>query len=96
MQEIFRVLLEMEPEDERKRDELMALGLAVTYANAIGLAVVKKGCQGDVTAARFIRDTLGEKPEDGLGELGRDVRAMELGRYTDEQLIELADRLSNL
>ena len=94
MQEIFRLLLSMEPEEERKGEELIRLGLEPTNANAIGLAVVKKAGQGDVTAARFIRDTLGEKPEEGWCGVVRDVRALELFRYTDGQLEELADRLT--
>lgn len=94
MQEIFRTLLRMEPEEPRKGEELTRLGLEPTYANAIGLAVVRKAGQGDVTAARFIRDTLGEKPEEGWCGVVRDVRALELARYTDAQLEELADRLA--
>ena len=94
MQEIFRILLSTEPEESRKGEELTSLGLEPTYANAIGLAVVRKASQGDVTAARFIRDTLGEKPEEGWGGVARDVRALELVRYTDAQLEELADRLT--
>ena len=94
MQEIFRLLLQMEPEEQR-RDELTALGLEPTYANAIGLAVVRKGSQGDVTAARFIRDTLGEKPEE-CGEERKDVRSLDLNELSDLQLEQWIDRLSRL
>jgi len=96
MQEIFQALLSMPPEDERKREELLQLGLASTYANAICVAIVRKGSQGDVTAARFIRDTVGEKPDEEPEFADRDVRSLELSGYTDAQLEKLADRLAKL
>lgn len=93
MQEIFRTLLALAPEDPKRREELLELGITPTYAGAIGLAVVRKGSQGDVTAARFIRDTLGEKPEETALSIGRDVRSLDLSGLSDEQLVELAERL---
>jgi len=93
MQEIFQSLLSLPPENEQRREELVQLGLEPTYANAIGLAVVRKGSQGDVTAARFIRDTLGEKPDEQSDFAERDISSLDLSGYTDAQLAEMAARL---
>ncbi len=36
------------------------------YATAIGCAVIQKAAKGDLTAAGFIRDTIGEKPSEDI------------------------------
>lgn len=36
------------------------------YAQAIACAIITKAAQGDISAASFVRDTIGEKPKDEI------------------------------
>lgn len=36
------------------------------YATAIGCAVIQKAAKGDLSAAGFVRDTIGEKPKEEI------------------------------
>lgn len=51
--------------DAEMVDKLRALGMPdLTYADAIAVKMADKAASGDVEAARFVRDTHGEKPAD--------------------------------
>ena len=73
----------------------MEAGIDPTVLNAINLAVSGKAAQGDVEAARYLRDTVGEKPREGL-ELGnlddKPLASLDLSKLTDEQLQIIAAR----
>ena len=62
--------------------------------DAIMLAASQKAKSGDVEAVRFLRDTLGEKPTEAFNIAVSDkpVKAMELGKLTDDELASLADQ----
>lgn len=91
--EALRALLESEVPDAQLREALEQLGFEPTYLNQISLSSVKKAVQGDIEAARFVRDTIGEKPRDGLeiGNLdGKPLTSLELSKLTDEELLAMA------
>lgn len=50
------------PEDIENLAE--SLGMNVPVQTAINIAIVQRAMLGDVQAAQFIRDTIGEKPSD--------------------------------
>lgn len=63
-----------------------------TNADAISMAVGVKALRGDVEAARFVRDTSGEKPVQGVEVGNLDDRPFEhinLAELTDEQLFQM-------
>lgn len=93
--ESIEVILKLDVPDERKKRALEELGLDPTVLNAINIAIGKCAYSGDVEAARFLRDTVGERPRDGIeigGLDGKPIQAMDLSGMTDEQLRALAAR----
>ena len=96
MREVLRRVLTLDVDDPRMAEGLKALGLEPSYANAIGLSVIRKAATlGDVEAARFTRDTVGEKPTEALnlGLTSGPVKALDLAKMSDAELEALADRL---
>ena len=87
--ESIRAVLSMEVPDTDKRQYLEKLGLDGTMLDAINLAVSERASLGDVEAARFLRDTVGEKPRDGL-EIGnlddKPLASLDMSKLTDDQL----------
>ena len=97
--ESLLMILAMEPDDPTLADALRALGLDPTNQTAIDLAQVKQARKGDTDAARFIRDTVGEKPRDEieLGNLeGRPFESLDLSSLTNDQLRALAARRADV
>ena len=93
--ESIKAIMSTTTPDDEKRQRLEALGLDATVLNAINLAVSGKAAQGDVEAARYLRDTAGEKPKDGL-EIGnlddKPLASLDMTKLTDEQLRIIAAR----
>lgn len=88
---LLRALLPRQVEDPKMARSLEELGLEPTYAGAMALSVLKKGSGGDVTAARYIRDTLGEKGEEERPPVPS--AKVDLSRYSDEELMAMAAAL---
>lgn len=78
----------------RIKEALAAAGIeGPTNADAIAMAIGAKALKGDVEAARFVRDTSGEKPVQGVEVGNLDDRPFEhinLAELTDEQLFQMA------
>jgi len=91
--ESLLAILSMPVDDPETYEALSKLGLDGTFQSAIDLAQVRNAQKGDTDAARFIRDTVGEKPREGL-EIGnladRPFETVDLTQLTDDQLRELA------
>lgn len=91
----LREILTLDVTDARTKELLVALGLEPTYSNAISLAAIKKAADlGDIEAARFVRDTNGEKPTEALrlGITDKPIKSMDLSKLSDAELEALADR----
>lgn len=81
------------PEMEDLKVALRALGIdEITGADAIMLAQYLKASRGDTEAARFVRDTSGEKPSVDLSvtALDKPIDADVVGGMTDADLAMLA------
>ena len=95
--ESIKAIMALQTPDEEKRQVLEALGVDPTVLNAINLAVSGKAAAGDVEAARYLRDTAGEKPREGL-EIGnlddKPLASLDMSKLTDEQLRVIAARRS--
>ena len=93
--ESIKAIMALQTPDEEKRKALELAGIDPTVLNAINLAVSGKAAQGDVEAARYLRDTVGEKPREGL-EIGnlddKPLASLDLSKLTDEQLQAIAAR----
>ena len=79
----------MECDDKEAVNALKALGLDESFANAANLAVLRRAVKGDVESLRYIRDTIGEKPRDGLeiGNLdGKPLATIDMSTMTDDEL----------
>lgn len=88
-------ILACQVQDPEQREALEALGIDPTMLNQIQIAVYGKAAKGDVEAARFLRDTRGEKPRDGLdiaGDLDKPIASLDMSKLTDEQLRIIAAR----
>ena len=91
----MKALLSLDVTDAQAKALCEKLGLDASFTNAICASVaVKAATQGDVEAARFVRDTVGEKPTDALnlGVAAGPVKALDLGKLSDRELEALADR----
>lgn len=91
--DILRQIMALEEFDPERKALLMSLGLEGNVADSINVAVANKARAGDIEAARYMRDTIGEKPREGL-ELGnlddRPLATIDLSKLTDEQLQAMA------
>lgn len=93
--ETFGDILTLDTTDDQMRDTLVALGLEPSNSNAIALAqVIKAVRNGDTEAARFVRDSRGEKPTDALNMsvTGKPIKSLDLSQLSDEELEALADQ----
>lgn len=94
MRELARDLLNspLDTEDEF-REELAKRGVEKIEAAAILMAQLKRARSGDTDAARFLRDTSGQKPVDNVAIGNMDDKPFEtldLTKLSDEQLKLLA------
>lgn len=91
--DILRQILALEERDPKRRELLISMGLDGNVADSINIAVTDKAKAGDVEAARYVRDTIGEKPREGL-ELGnlddKPLASVDLSKLSDEQLKAMA------
>ena len=73
---------------------LKELGMPLTYGAKMALMTLQRACTGDIEAARYVRDTSGEKPADRteLAVSQTPVQALDLTKLTDAELEALADR----
>ena len=87
--EIIRQIMALKLTVDEGAEKLEALGLDPTWATDANVAVMQKARRGDVESLRYLRDTIGEKPRDGLeiGNLdGQPIATMDLSAMTDDQL----------
>lgn len=87
--EIIRQIMALELTAEEGADRLIALGLDPTWATDANVAVMQKARKGDVESLRYLRDTIGEKPREGLeiGNLdGQPLATIDMSALTDDQL----------
>ena len=95
MRECAKACLQMQLLDEDAiKGELAKRGLETTGGQAVVLAQLIKANMGDTDAAKFVRDTAGEKPREGIeiGNLdGKPLESIDLSALTDEQLKALAE-----
>lgn len=79
-------------------DEIAAVlensGFAPTVENAIAFSALLKAAHGDIEAARYVRDTLGEKPTENfnMSAVMKPLESLDLTQYTDAELEQLAYR----
>lgn len=80
----------------RAADVLRALGVEdPTGADAVALAQFVKAVAGDTEAARYVRDTAGERPADQVSIIpGELVDADSVAQLTDAELAELAGNVA--
>lgn len=94
----LRAILDMPARDPETLEALKALGLDGTVRDVLNLAQIRNAEKGDVDAFRLVRDTVGEKPREGL-EIGnladRPFETLDLTKMSDEQLRELASMKSD-
>ena len=92
--DILRDLLRTDCTDERTRDALVSLGMEPSIANAVNLAVLRRAQTGDIEAARYVRDTIGERPTEttAIQVSNQPIRAMDLTQLSEAELEALADR----
>lgn len=93
--EIMRAVLSCEITEEQGAKELKALGLDATWGVDIAVAQARRARAGDTEAARFCRDTAGDKPTEALtlALTDKPVKAMDLTQMSDAELEALADQL---
>ena len=94
LREVINEVLPMEVGDPELKAALEAYGLKPTHEVAMVVAALQRAERGDIEAARFIRDTCGEKPvaEINMGSIvERPVRSLDLSQLSDDELAALAD-----
>lgn len=90
--ESVKAIMECTVQDEDKRKALEAMGLEPTMLNQIQHAVFDRAARGDVEAARYLRDTAGEKPREGLDLDIHDkpIASLDLSKMSDAELQQMA------
>lgn len=95
MRELARDILDMQLADEdAMKAELKKRGVEQTEAAALLLAQLTRARAGDTEAARFLRDTSGQKPVDNvaIGNLDdKPFETLDLASLTEAQLKELIE-----
>ena len=82
--ESINAVLKLPVCDEDKKTQLEKLGVENTLLNAIHLQLGEKAADGDVQAAKYLRDTAMTQP---CGkEKTQDVETMDLSGLTDDEL----------
>lgn len=88
-------ILSLDVPDEAVRAKLEELGLDPSFSNAISMAAIMRAANvGDIEAARFTRDTVGEKPTEALqlGITDKPIKSLDLSQLSDAELEALADQ----
>lgn len=95
--DLLKHALTLDTDDEAAAEELRKMGLDPTFANAATLAAIRKAVHGDIEAARYIRDTVGEKPTEAMSVAltEKPIKAMDLSKMSDAELEALADRVDS-
>ena len=94
----FRALLKqallLDVEDEALKQAMEKIGIEPTRQNAIVLSSIAKAGTGDIEAARWVRDTIGEKPTEqyNVAMSDKPIKALDLSGMSDEELQALADQ----
>lgn len=95
MRDLARDILDMKLKDKDEISaELKTRGIEQTEAAAVLLAQLQRARAGDTEAARFLRDTSGQKPVDNvaIGNLDeKPFATLDLASLTDDQLKELVE-----
>lgn len=90
MRDLARDILDMKLKDKDEISaELKSRGIEQTEAAAVLLAQLQRARAGDTEAARFLRDTSGQKPVDNvaIGNLDeKPFATLDLASLTDDQL----------
>ena len=95
--DILRQILVLDYTDPERRKLLMQLGLSGNFADAINLSVLEKAAKGDVEAARYMRDTIGEKPREDMqvSVLDKPVEQLDLSTLSDDELNAIVAHKTN-
>lgn len=67
-EKILRKLMKKKMEPGPLREELEAMRIPATYGNGMWLHLVKKAAGGDLSAAKYIREAMGEDKPQALDE----------------------------
>lgn len=94
IRETLQAMLDCQIPEADRAEALKALGFDGTFRDGMSIAMLEKACRGDVEAGRFVRDTIGEKPREGV-DLTLDEKplaSIDMSKLTDEQLQRLAEQ----
>ena len=91
---VMQAMLDCQIPEEEATEALKSLGFEGTFRDGMTLAMLQKALRGDVEASRFVRDTVGEKPREGLDLTFEDkpLSSIDMSKLTDEQLQRLAEQ----
>lgn len=94
MRETLSSLLTAPLHDREMAATLEEIGLPADLQGGMILAALQKALAGDIEAARFVRDSVGEKPTEtfNLAVSDKPVQAIDLSGLSDSELSALADR----
>ena len=86
--ELLSLILSSPIDDKEKAKKLKEAGFPATYGGAMAFAATAKAVDGDIEAARFVRDTGGEKPTESyqMNVTDKPVKSLDLTQLTDEEL----------
>ena len=86
--ELLSLILSSPIGDKEKAKKLKEAGFPATYGGAMAFAATAKAVDGDIEAARFVRDTVGEKPTESyqMNVTDKPVKSLDLTQLTDEEL----------
>lgn len=89
---VMQAMLDCQIPEAEQTEALKALGFEGTFRDGMTLAMLQKALRGDVEAGRFVRDTVGEKPREGV-DLTFDEKplaSIDMSKLTDAELQQMA------
>lgn len=83
-------------EDEDLSAACEKMGVENSFAYATAIAIGRKALAGDAEAARYLRDTAGEKPREAVDmAIDKPIQARDMSEVSDEELVAMAESLES-
>lgn len=97
LKQVLDDILALEVSEEELKELLVSQGLPPTNDYAVGIAAVRRAKGGDIEAARFVRDSAGDKLAENmnLGIHDKPIQALDLTKLSDDELLMLMDGLEH-
>lgn len=94
IREACQTIMASSVEDPELSEACEKLGVENSFAYATAIAIGRKALAGDAEAARYLRDTAGEKPREAIDmAIDKPIQSRDMSEVSDEELEAMAEGL---